>query len=81
MRSRKLKSAFSILLPTFETYDLASKIYGGLDKLGLRIGVCDTFIAATAIEHSLMLVPSNTSHFQRVQAAGFDLKMQNWRQP
>ena len=79
MRSRNLKSAFSILLPTIETYDVASRIYGGLEKLGLRIGVCDTFIAATAIEHSLTLVTSNTSHFQRVQAAGFELKMQNWR--
>jgi len=36
-------------------------------------------IAATAIEHDCVLVTGNTQHFARIQALGYPLQLDNWR--
>src|SRR5579883_308170 len=41
-------------------------IRGDLRNRGLIIGDDDTFIAATALQHNLMLVTQNRRHFQRI---------------
>lgn len=39
----------------------------------------DSMIAATAIEHNLVLVTGNTKHFERIQELGCPLRLDNWR--
>ena len=36
-------------------------------------------IAATAIEHALVLVTGNVEHFARIQSLGYPLALDNWR--
>jgi len=36
-------------------------------------------IAAIALRHGLVLVTGNTDHYQRIQALGYPLKLDNWR--
>lgn len=36
-------------------------------------------IAAIALRHGLTLVTGNLSHYQRIQALGYGLKLDNWR--
>jgi len=45
-----------------------------LRKLGLLIPDFDILIGATALHHGLILVTSNTNHFERIQS----LQMENW---
>jgi len=59
---------------------MAAAIHAKLRQSGQGIDVPDTFIAATAIIHCLTLVNANTRHFPRVVAAGFPLKLENWRE-
>lgn len=59
--------------------DLAGRIAGELDRIGLPIGRCDPMIAAIAIEHGLELATGNTSHYQRIQGLGYPLTLTNWR--
>jgi len=58
---------------------LAGEIGGALVRAGRPIGVVDVGLAATAIQHGRVLVSGNTAHFGYVQEAGFDLKLENWR--
>jgi tRNA(fMet)-specific endonuclease VapC len=58
---------------------LGAEINAALSKGGQTIGVLDTLIAATAIHNGLTLVNANTRHFPRIQAAGFPLTLENWR--
>jgi tRNA(fMet)-specific endonuclease VapC len=62
-----------------ETALIAGRIYGELERSGQTIGRLDPLIAATALRHDLVLVTGNTRHFERVVAAGFPLKLGNWR--
>ena len=55
----------------------AADIYADLHQRGLLIGDADILIAATALEHKLVLVTNNTSHFNRIA----DLGLQNWLGP
>jgi predicted nucleic acid-binding protein len=36
-------------------------------------------IAALAIRHGLVLITGNIEHYQRIQALGYPLKIDNWR--
>jgi tRNA(fMet)-specific endonuclease VapC len=60
------------------TAELAGKIDADLQRTGQPIGRADPMIAATAIEHGLVLVTGNTSHFARIQAIGYPLVLDNW---
>jgi tRNA(fMet)-specific endonuclease VapC len=77
---------FLAALPTTEvlsidssTAELAGRIYADLQRTGQLIGVADSIIAATAIQHDLVLVTGNQSHYQRVQSQGYNSKLDNWR--
>jgi len=58
---------------------MAGKIYADLENIGKRIGYPDCMIAAIAIENNLTLVTGNIVHYQRIQALGYNLKLDNWR--
>lgn len=45
----------------------AARIYADLEEEGRRIGLRDTFIAATALSEGLPLYTLNQEHFQRVE--------------
>ncbi|MBI3989429.1 MAG: type II toxin-antitoxin system VapC family toxin [candidate division NC10 bacterium] len=73
-------------LPTVElltldlrSAELAGRIYADLERLGQRIGRADPMIAAIALRHGLTLVTGNLAHYQRIQALGYGLKLDNWR--
>jgi tRNA(fMet)-specific endonuclease VapC len=59
--------------------ELAGRIYADLERTGQPIGLADAMIAGTAIQQNLTLVTGNLSHYQRVQALGYNLKLDNWR--
>ena len=61
--------------------ELAGRIYSDLEMVGRPIGVADVLIGALAIHHNLPLVTGNTSDYQRIQAAGYPLALENWRTP
>ena len=61
------------------TAELAGAIGGELDGLGQPIGLADTMIAATALEHQWELVTGNTRHYERIQQIGYPLVLVNWR--
>jgi tRNA(fMet)-specific endonuclease VapC len=70
--------AANTILPITDAIVLrAATIYAGLHRRGALIGDGDILIAATALEHGLVLATNNTSHFSRV--AG--LQLQNWLVP
>jgi tRNA(fMet)-specific endonuclease VapC len=59
--------------------EIAGRIYADLEKIGQSIGRADPMIAAIAIHHKFTLITGNTSHFQRIKNAGYDLSLDNWR--
>ncbi|MEZ0324405.1 MAG: PIN domain-containing protein [Fimbriimonas sp.] len=71
--------AWEVLYADQETLELAAAIHATLELLQTRIGLNDTYIAATAIRHKRVLVTTNTKLLERIQAAGFPLEMENWR--
>jgi tRNA(fMet)-specific endonuclease VapC len=68
-----------ILSVDSSTAELAGRIYADLQRTGQLIGVADSIITATAIQHDLVLVTGNQSHYQRVQSQGYNSKLDNWR--
>ena len=70
---------YQLLELSVEVAHLASEINFQLEELGRSIGLADTIIAATAVQHRLVLVTSNLRHFERVSDVGFPLQMANWR--
>ena len=58
---------------------LAGEIDGALERAGRRVGVADVLIAATAIRSGRTLVTANTSHYERIRHAGFQVQTENWR--
>jgi len=65
----------SIVLPLIDPIIVrAAKAYAGLHQRGALIGDGDILIAATALEHGLVMVTNNESHFQRI--AG--VQLENW---
>jgi tRNA(fMet)-specific endonuclease VapC len=52
----------------------AAEIYADLHRRGEVIGDADILIAATAIEHDLILVSNNQAHFSRIVG----IRLENW---
>jgi tRNA(fMet)-specific endonuclease VapC len=77
---KRLKRA-EVLPFTRSTAELAGQIDTDLERVGLTIGRADPMIAATAIENGLVLVTGNVKHFERIQALGYSLRLDNWRAP
>ena len=69
--------SLSFDLPSAE---LAGRIYADLERTGQLIGRADPMIAGIALHQDLTLVTGNLSHYQRIQALGYGLKLDNWRQ-
>jgi tRNA(fMet)-specific endonuclease VapC len=63
-----------------ETADLAGRITADLELRGQSIGRADPMIAATAIQHGLVLVSGNGDHFNRIVLLGHPLLLEDWRQ-
>lgn len=88
-RRRQQESAITKFLAGMDTMEvlpvttpiaeLAGRIYGDLERIGQPIGLADSIIAATAIHQDLILVTGNISHYQRIQALGYSLRLDNWR--
>ena len=57
----------------------AGRIFGDLHRIGQPIGNADPFIAACAITLELPLITGNVAHYERVQALGYPLRLENWR--
>ncbi len=58
---------------------LAGRIYADLERIGQPIGYPDSMIAAIALQRDQTLVTGNLSHYQRIQALGYPLRLDNWR--
>ena len=75
-----LRAESHVAIPLdFDAARLAGLIFGDLHRTGHPIGRADPFIAAIAIQADLPLVTGNTSHFARIQALGYPLRLENWR--
>jgi tRNA(fMet)-specific endonuclease VapC len=72
-------STTELLSLDLSSAELAGRIYADLERTGQPIGRADPMIAAIALEHNLTLVTGNLSHYQRIQALGYRLKLDNWR--
>lgn len=59
--------------------ELAGRISGDLERVGLPIGMADPMIAAIALNRGLEVATGNTTHFQRIQQLGYPLVLANWR--
>jgi tRNA(fMet)-specific endonuclease VapC len=59
--------------------ELAGQIFGELYRTGQPIGRDDPYIAATALAEGLPLITGNTGHYERIQALGYPLQLDNWR--
>src|SRR5262245_17612190 len=77
---------FLALAPSVEwlTLDLgsaetAARILGDLERTGQPVGRADPMIAAIALRHDLVLITGNSAHYQRIQALGYSLRMDNWK--
>ncbi len=58
---------------------LAGRIFADLERTGQPIGRIDPMIAAISLQRHLTLVTGNLVHYQRIQAVGYKLKLENWR--
>lgn len=83
-RAQKIEPAISSLLSSvtilsFGTSEAeqAAQIRAVLKSQGQPIGAYDVLIAATALQHSLLVVTANQREFKRVPG----LQTENWRQP
>jgi tRNA(fMet)-specific endonuclease VapC len=68
-----------LLTLDLQSSELAGRIYADLERLGQPIGRVDPMIAGIAIRHGLTLTTGNTSHYQRIQALQYPLKLDDWR--
>ncbi len=65
----------SMILPLTDAIVVrAAIIYADLHQRGALIGDADILIATTSLEHGLIVVSNNESHYQRV--AG--IRLENW---
>lgn len=72
-------SGTEILTLNIKSSELAGRIYADLERTGQPIGRADPIIAAVALENNLALSTGNISHYQRIQSAGYDLILDNWK--
>jgi tRNA(fMet)-specific endonuclease VapC len=68
-----------ILTLNMENAELAGRIYADLERAGQPIGRAAPMIAAIALENDLVLTTGNLRHYQRIQALGYPLKLDNWK--
>jgi predicted nucleic acid-binding protein len=61
--------------------ELAGRVRSDLERLGSKLTIEDTLIAATGIRHGLPVATGNTRHFAKIQEAGYPLVLENWRDP
>ncbi len=73
-RFERLCAASQVLELTDEITIRAAMIYGTLHQRGELIGDADILIAATALEHGLVLATNNVQHYRRIP----DLQLVNW---
>jgi tRNA(fMet)-specific endonuclease VapC len=66
--------AIEILGLSSQTVTKAADIYADLYRRGAVIGDADILIAATAMEHNLIVVSNNQAHFSRVTG----IQLDNW---
>jgi tRNA(fMet)-specific endonuclease VapC len=71
--------AVELLSFDLDSAELAGRITADLERTGQPIGRADPLIAAIALRHDLTLVTGNQAHFQRIQALGYGLRLENWR--
>jgi tRNA(fMet)-specific endonuclease VapC len=72
-------STEEILTLNARSSELAGRIYADLERTGQPIGRADPMIAAIAVHDGLTLVTGNLAHYQRIQALGYSLTLDNWR--
>jgi tRNA(fMet)-specific endonuclease VapC len=83
-RAKKLKqflahiSAAEVLPFEQNSAEIAGRIFGDLERTGQPIGRVDPMIAAIALQDDFTLVSGNLAHYQRIQALGYKLKLENW---
>lgn len=82
-RAKKIEAAIASLLSSVtilpfhtEEAEQAAQIRVFLKSKGQPIGAYDILIAATALQHSLLMVTANQREFDRV----LDLQTENWRE-
>lgn len=68
-----------ILYLEIASAELSGQISADLEKKGQTIGLADVLIASIAIQNNLILVTNNTKHYQRIQALGYPLIIDNWK--
>jgi tRNA(fMet)-specific endonuclease VapC len=74
-------SSVELLTLDLRSAELAGRIYADLERTGQPIGRADPMIAAIALEHDLTLVTGNLSHYRRIGSLGYEIQLENWRQP
>ncbi|MFG6094652.1 type II toxin-antitoxin system VapC family toxin [Leptothoe sp. ISB3NOV94-8A] len=72
-----LLDSITILPMGIEEAEEAAQIRARLKEQGQPIGAYDILIAATALQHSLLMVTANQREFDRVPG----LQTENWQQP
>ncbi len=75
----KLALLAEVLSLDVTSAEIGGRIIGDLERIGQPIGRADPLIAAIALRHDLILVTGNQAHFQRIQALGYPLKLENGR--
>ena len=58
---------------------IAGRIFADLETRGRPIGMPDVMIASIALQDDIVLATANVSHFEFVVAAGYALRIENWR--
>lgn len=83
-RAQKIEPAISSFLSSatilpFSTVEAeqAAQIRAVLKSQGQPIGAYDVLLAATALQHNLLMITANQREFDRVPG----LQTENWRQP
>ncbi len=83
-RAQKIEPAIasflaSVIILPFTTVEAeqAAQIRATLKSQGQMIGAYDVLIAATALQHNLLMVTSNLQEFNRVTG----LQTEDWRKP
>jgi tRNA(fMet)-specific endonuclease VapC len=71
-------STVEVLVLDLDQYILAGRILADLERTGQPIGLADTMIAAIAIQQNITLITGNQSHYRRISALGYDLRLDCW---
>jgi tRNA(fMet)-specific endonuclease VapC len=72
-------STWEVLALDGDIAALAERIDGDLIRTGQPIAIADGLIAATALQHGLVLVTGNRAHYQRLQPLGYPIQVDDWR--